>query len=289
MTKIKLWIVSKEDYLLLLAGAFLALVLRLLLRDYVSEDAEHFYLPWFDLMRSNGGFAALKIDFSNYSPLNLYFLLVSILLKDNFGVSRILAIKLIGIGFDFVAAYFVLKLINLRFKQRIVGILGGLTFLFLPTIFLNSGLWAQTDSTYTAFLFATVYGLLRKRYTLAMAAFGLAFAFKLQTIFLAPLLFLLVILGEIPLKSLLAAPAALFVTLLPAWAAGRPLGNLLGLYFGQMGHFPDLTMNAPNFYAFLDYSVSPEFSLAGIVLAAGVLLVCLAAVYKLRPKWRPKC
>ena len=284
MKKLSLWVLAKEDYLFLSLGALLALVLRLLLRDYVSQDADHFYLPWFEFLRSNGGFAALKLNFSNYSPLNLYFLLISVFLKDSFGVSRILAIKLIGIVFDFVAAYFVIKIINLKFKQRIVGFLGGLTFLFLPTVFINSGLWAQTDGTYTAFLFAAVYGLLRKRYNLALVAVGLAFAFKLQAIFLIPLLFLLVILSELPLKSLWFAPAALFATLLPAWAAGRPLVDLIAFYFGQMNSFPDLTMNAPTFYAFLDTSVNEYFSLAGIVLAAGVLLVCLSAVYKIRPK-----
>ena len=283
MKNIKAWIAANEDIGILGLGLALALALRLLLRDYLSQDADHFYLPWFDFMRNNGGFASLKFPFSNYSPLNLYFLLGSIFLKDTFGVSRLLAIKLIGIGFDFVGAYFVIKLINLKFRQRIIGYLGGLMFLFLPTVIINSGMWGQTDSTYTTFLFATAYGLLRKRPSLALAAFGLALAFKLQAVFLAPFLLLICILNELPFKSLLMTPAALFATLLPAWAAGRPLGDLLMVYFGQMDNFSYLNMNAPTFYALLDQAVYAEFSLAGIVLAAGVLLIVIAALYKLRP------
>ena len=64
--------------------------------------------------------------------------------------------------------------------------------LFAPTILLNSAFWGQSESTFTAFLLLCIYFLMAEPSNLACLAFGVTFAFKLQAIFLAPLLVALV-------------------------------------------------------------------------------------------------
>ena len=55
-------------------GIFLAVALRLSLFGFESGDHRIFLSSWYDSIVSNGGFSAFEYDFSNYSPLYLYFL-----------------------------------------------------------------------------------------------------------------------------------------------------------------------------------------------------------------------
>jgi len=53
---------------------------------------------------------------------------------------------------------------------------------------MNSGVWGQCDSIYATFCAASLVSLVRGRPWAASAWFGVAFAFKLQAIFLLPVL-----------------------------------------------------------------------------------------------------
>ena len=55
-------------------GIFLAMALRFSLFDFTSMDYQIFLRPWYEFIVSYGGLGALGYDFSNYSPLYLYFL-----------------------------------------------------------------------------------------------------------------------------------------------------------------------------------------------------------------------
>jgi hypothetical protein len=55
-------------------GILLAIALRLSLFDFTSADYHRFLSPWYDFIVNNGGFSALKYDFSNYTPPYLYLL-----------------------------------------------------------------------------------------------------------------------------------------------------------------------------------------------------------------------
>src|ERR1035438_1018447 len=65
--------------------------------------------------------------------------------------------------------------------------------LFLPTVVLNSSLWGQIDATYASLGLGGLYFVLRRRPWLACTFFGLALSFKLQVVFLFPVLLLLVL------------------------------------------------------------------------------------------------
>ena len=69
---------------------------------------------------------------------------------------------------------------------------------------------------------------------LACALFGLAFAFKLQAVFLLPVLVVVIIVNRHRLRALLAVPAAFFAALLPALIAGRGLLSQLAIYPAQI-------------------------------------------------------
>ena len=67
---------------------------------------------------------------------------------------------------------------------------------------------------------------------------------------------------------------------------GKPLGDILGVYFTQMGEYPRLTLNAPSVFQLLPYGTEETGPAAtlGIVAAAALVLVMLAVGLRLRDR-----
>lgn len=278
------WLFKSQDWLILAVGTILALVLRILLRGYVSGDAVTGFIPWFEFIKSQKGLPALAHGFSGYPPLYLYMLVIAYYANLVLDVHDLFAIKLIPIIFDFFAAFWVLKIVQIRFPTRAAAGLAALAYLFLPTVFINSSMWGQNDGIFIAFLLGMTYYLLKRRSIPAMIFFGLALSIKLQAIFVAPALAILLLLGELPFLTLLIPFLVYFVTLLPAWALGRPLGELLTLYVGQVTSFEQLTLNAPTAYALINPSVFYLFKVAGVILALALLMIGIWAIYRMHPR-----
>jgi len=162
----------------------LALLPRLWMLDFESGDYLGCLSPWYDYLVEHGRWTALGHDFSNYYVPYLSFLSLSTLLP----LPKLYAIKLISILFDYVAAWLVGRLVWHRYQSHAMALAGFAAVLFWPTVMLNSALWGQCDVIYTSALLAAFLSVLKQRLWGALAAFGLAVAFKPQAIFLAPFL-----------------------------------------------------------------------------------------------------
>ncbi|OGO65666.1 MAG: hypothetical protein A2030_00020 [Chloroflexi bacterium RBG_19FT_COMBO_50_10] len=173
---------------------------------------------------------------------------------------------------------------RLKYTQGPAPIFAYFAVLFAPTIVLNSALWGQCDSIFTAFLLMCVYFLLTDDGAYAGLAFGAALAFKLQAIFLAPLLLALVIKRRLAWKHLLWIPLVYLILIIPAWVAGCPLLELLKIYLDQSQAYPSLTLNAPTFYAWLPESLYTILYPAGVIWAVSLVFLYLLMVYKGRLK-----
>lgn len=263
------------DLAIWVVGIFLAVILRLSLFDFESEDYSIYLGPWYDFIVSNGGFDALEYEFSNYSSLYLYLLTSATYLP----LPKLYAIKLVSISFDFLLAFFVLLIVRLKYENRTVWAFSFFTTLFAPTVVINSALWGQSDATYTSMLVASIYFAIRRRPNLSLFFFSVALSFKLQAVFLFPLFIVLLLKRRVPTYSFLIIPATYVLSILPAWLAGRPLMGLLMTYLAQAGLYPDLTLNAPNLYQWLPNDPG-LFGRPGIILA--VSLVCLLCLVTYR-------
>src|SRR5215208_6705736 len=230
-------------------GLFLALALRLSLFYYESWDYLAFLSPWYDFIVSNGGFSALEYAFSDYSALYLYLLTLATYVP----LSKLYAIKLVSIAFDFLLALFVLLIVRLKYENRLVWVSSFLAALFAPTVFVNSAVWGQSDATYVSMLVASIYFAIQRRPNLSVFFFSVGLSFKLQAVFLFPLFIVLFLKRRVPIYSFLITPATYMVTLLPAWLAGRPLVELLMTYPAQAGQYTLLTQYAPNLYWWVPY------------------------------------
>lgn len=268
------WTARYEAAIILGIGLVLALWLRLALWPFETADYRDFFGPWYDHIRANGGFRALATLEANYTVPYLYLLVIPATLFPT--LPKLLAIKLIGISFDFVAGLLVYKLIRLRHPNGMLPLLATLLFFFSPTVVLNSALWGQVDIIYASGLLACLYYLQRQRPLPAIVAFSLAFSFKLQALFLLPLLIILLWRQHlVRWFHFLLIPLVYGVFNLPAWLAGRPLSALIFVYLGQANFYQDLTKNAPNLYQWLPNALYDLFYPAGLVfaLAAGGLFV----------------
>lgn len=207
-----------------------AIVLRVSLYNVQTSDYTVFLSSWYNFIKSNGGFAAFKSNFSNYNVPYLYLIALTTYLP----ISKLVAIKTLSILFDAVLAIFTYLILDLRYKHSYIPIIGVLVVLFAPTIFINSAAWGQADATYAAFCLGSLYFLLKDRPGWACTFFALAISFKLQAVFFAPVLLVLLVKRKLPLKYLILIPLVFLLLLVPAFIAGRSAVSLLSIYPAQV-------------------------------------------------------
>jgi Gpi18-like mannosyltransferase len=253
-----------------------AILLRILLFPFESSDYHQFLQGWYTALKANGGFAAVGMNIGDYMPTYLYLLAFFTYLP----VSGLTAIKLISSAADIILAVFVMKTVNLKFQNKTYGITTYAVILFLPSVFLNSAVWGQCDSIFTAALVACVYYLMLDHPRKTVFAFAIAFIFKLQAVFLAPLLILMLFKRKIKPDTFLIIPLVYFIASIPAVIMGRDFLDLLSVYFSQAGQYKMIAMFLPNLYTWLPEDTPGYISKAAVILAGALVLIALFYFYK---------
>ena len=261
-------------------GAFVAIsaaaiAFRLYLFDAVSNDYTTFLSDWLFKMRSLSGLEPITTPIGDYNMPYLYYLFV--VSKLNF--NDLYMIKLLSIVFDFVLALGAVKTVSLFTKNDFTLFSIFSTVLFVPTVFLNSAYWAQCDGIYVALSVWALYFALSKRPKTSMAFFALAFSFKIQTIFILPIIIFLLLKGKISLKHLAVFPIVFILTLLPSLLCGRSFYDTFSIYISQTSSYPYLTLNCPTFWALFPSSQFENFSSAALFLAGAACLAFGIYIY----------
>jgi Gpi18-like mannosyltransferase len=259
--------------------AVFAVYVRYSFRDFVTSDFTDYTSLWYAAVKSQG-FAAAGTAVSNYTPPYLYTLYATSIVFPH--LAPVMAVKIPSVVFDFVCAWFVYRVVRLKYADSRIPLFAATAVLLAPTVVCNSGLWGQADSIYTAMLLACVYFLMTGRAGYATLAFGVALSFKFQTMFLAPALCALWLKRVVPFWTLLLIPAVYTLAMVPAWLVGRPAAELASVYFSQSVTYHALTKNAPNLYAWL-----PE-RFYGVVVVAGVLLMVAVGCYYVWSVWKSR-
>ena len=111
----------------------------------------------------------------------------------------------------------------------------------------------------------------------ACVFFGLAISFKLQAIFVLPVVLWLLVRRRIPWYALLAIPAVYVLLDIPAVLAGASWSTALSVYLNQTDSYKQLTLGAANLYQLIPISGDATWvAHLGIGLAALVIVVFLA-------------
>ena len=248
---------------LLVGGVLAAVAVRLPWLPHESLDFVTNLTDWYDFLAANGRFAALRYDFAEYAPAYLTLLAGAVSFLPE--LPKVLAVKAVSLPFDFLLAFFAYRCVRPRYPDaKEIPVLAALAVLFAPTVLLNGALWGQADAIYTSFLVGGLSFLLAGRRRAAFALFGVAFGFKAQAVFLAPLLFWLLRKRSVALRDFGWSALAYFGTLLPSWFLGRPLGEMLSTYLRQGSVYRELTMDAANLWQWVPNDFYPFWPLGAL-------------------------
>lgn len=277
---------SIADLIIVVIGVALAILLRLSLLQFKSVDYLLYTKGWYNFIKANG-FHAFSQGFANYNLPYLYLLYVEARFFPD--MSPLIATKIPSLIADFISAWLAYRIVLIKYSDSILPIFGFFAVLFAPTVVLNSSFWGQADALYTCALLASIYLLILRRTTLSMIFYGASVSIKAQAIFFLPLLIALFLRKEIPWRDLLVIPIAAFLSIVPAWLAGRPLIDLLLIYPSQAGQYEQLSMHGPTLLSLIPNAglYFAYFYYAGIILAvlSGFLFVLM--VFKGQIKMTP--
>ena len=252
-------------------GLYMCLFLRLSLFDYVSPDYVSFLGPWSETMRGMTVRQALITPIGDYNMPYLYLLLI----LSRLPVYDLYGIKLISVLSDVFLALVLGRLAAETAKREGMVLLAFFGGLLAPTILLNSAYWGQCDGIYACFSLWGLYYGLKKRPAWSMVFFALAFSFKLQAVFILPVIAFLLGKEKLRLRDLIWFPAAFLAVMLPALLAGRSVPSTFGIYLNQTNSYPYLSLNAPSMWSLIPNDYFFRMDEASVLLAGIVTLLLL--------------
>lgn len=264
----------------------LAIGIRIYNFDYLSGDYWNFLRVWMTDIVTRGGLASLASSIGDYSVPYVFILTLLSYITTNW----LHGIKYVSVFFDVVMAigvgYWYYKNSPKKTSLKQDSLLIVLIVLFAPTVYMNSALWAQSDSIYTAFIIWSLVALSAQKYHTSFILYGIAFAFKLQSIFILPV-FILVIFFNKPTKIYLFGwiPVVYYTLSLPAIVAGRSLVDISLIYFRQTSTYGSMTMNMPNLYQWFPnrFDVFAPYAIALFILAmASIFFYFLHSHYRVK-------
>ena len=277
--KIKKFEIGFLDILLLVFATVFGCYIRYALRDVVAGDYKMFFEPWVATLReAGGGFKGLSAEFEYVDYTTPYLLILSFISICPL-FNTLILMKMVSIFFDFVAAIAVGFIVYDMTGKKQSGYMAYTVMLFVPTIVANSAMWAQCDIIFTSFVMLSLLYMLRDKPRISLIFYGVAFAFKLQTLFIAPLYLLLWVKKKMKIQHFLWLPIVYFIGIIPSWIAGKNLWELLTVYLFQANGEMDiykLSHKFPNVYQIIGTdSFLREYADAGIYFTLAVLMVLL--------------
>lgn len=269
-TKNKKWELS--DILLILGITVLSVLIRFEVKHFVSMDWEIFWGRWFEGLEEMG-FAFLGTDGYDYAPpFVLLMYLVSL-----FPVNPLTGFKVLVSIIDLASAAAAFLLVEELTKSRTKAVLAYAFFMICPVYLVNSTLWAQCDMAPMFWVILCMYYLVKEKPGKAMFFYGVAFAFKMQPVWILPMLLLLWVNKKIKFQHFLWIPICYLAGILPAWFAGRPFMDCVGIYFDQTTlELYTLGLKYPNiFYLIGTDQFLLEYHEAAMWLSLGIFMIVL--------------
>ncbi len=261
---------SKEKYTtaFFVVLFFVGIIVRIVLLPVEKADYLTFLVPWVNFIKTHGYENSLRYIFYDYTPSYIYFLI----LIAKSGLNPLFSIKLISFFFEFLLAFFVAKIVHIKYKTASSFISALSIISVLPTVILNASYLSQCDAIYSALVVGSLYFILVKKNLMAVFFLSLAFVFKMQTVFILPFYFVLMLRKQIKWHYFLLIPVIYILSILPAVYFGGPFKELAGVYFMQANKYKFLTLNFPNIYIFINNNFYDVFKNIGLITTTLITL-----------------
>lgn len=266
------------DILFVAALWIFALIIRIKLYPIISADYWGFLEEWMNKIKELGGFRSMGTKISNYSSSYMYLMCIV-----SGAENSMYALKTISVVFDYLASIAIFLIIHSITKSTRKSIIGMAILLLCPTVFIDSAYWCQCDIIYTCIILYALYFFFKGNSKICFIILGVAFSFKLQTVFILPFMLIMWLKNKtVKLIDFLYIPVVFALIQIPAWMMGRPFSELFGVYFDQSSYYPWGTLEYPNIYALLDETMqnmhhTPEITGAGTFVT--ILILGFLAYY----------
>lgn len=268
--------------LLVLCLVVASLLLRVHYFPQTNFDMTTFNLRWLRVIQQQSPRHYLGAQFTNYFPGYIYLLMATQVIPGLKTLDSLTVLKIIPVFFDYVAAGFVFLIIQQVVNKRWLACLAAIAFLFLPTVFLNSAYWGQVDVLYTLCILMGAYFLIKEKPVFSMLAFGLGFVFKLQTVFVLPVLLVLLMVRRYRWWHLVLLPLPLAGAFTPQFFFGYTLKDAYNLFYmltfgGGERAQSGMTLNCANLYSIIPLENTAmnkwiAFGITALALAGFIVL-----------------
>lgn len=246
-------------------AAFVVAVAMLPVVGPPQNDFAMFLLPWMEQIHERG-FASIAGDFSAYAPPYIYLLNIAALWEPFVGT--VAAIKLVSLPFVVGTAFGIGAIVSTL--KPSLGKTATAVAIVTPSLLVNAFAWGQADAVFTCFLVWFVAFAMRGQMVAAAILFGLALSFKVQAVFVGPLVLYLALSGQMRARDLALIPLTYAAMMLPAALAGRPWSELLTLYYSQAHYMSGLSFNTPSPWVYAELFIPYRTGMA-IGLGLGAL------------------
>ncbi len=270
--KFILFIEKHVSLIFFIVITLLAFYIRYVGRIFLSEDMNVFLLPWFEDMQINGGFRALGEQVGDYNVL--YQTIIA--LMTYLPLNPMTMYKSLSCGFDFLMALTAAFFVCGERKAPKFGVLFNVIYavmLFLPTVVLNSAYWGQCDSMYAYCIMASLILLYKDRYPASFLLLGLAFALKLQAVFVLPFyLGFYFVKKRFSLAMFLITLGSLWLSGIVAYLNGRELLAPFKVYMSQTDTYQSMYMCSRSFWLMFgnEYGDFGKYAILTTLAACGM-------------------
>jgi len=240
-----------EEYksmLFLLAITGISLYIRYTGIRFLSADMEYYFVQWYEILKERGGLPGLSRRVGDYNVL--YETIIA--LMTYIDMKAMYLFKMLFIGFDYILAFSVAVFACELRKEKIFSTTFQIVYaivVLLPTVVLNSAFWGQCDVIYTCFLILFLMFLYKEQWIKAFIVYGIALAFKFQTIFFIPFIIAYYFYKKKFSILLLAVSVSVFYVLSSAGVFfGRHPLEPFYIYLGQANVSTSMYLNVPSFW-----------------------------------------
>lgn len=277
---ILVWKSKCDIRLKIIASVLLTLtfLIRIFSAEYRSGDYLIFLEDWVAYYRERTFLEGLAGYVGNYSPP--YNLILQII--AHIPVRDLFLIKVVSYVFEMMAAVVIVKTVAyIKQEKPSYWLLG--VILMIPMFYIDSSFWAQCDAVYTFFLILALYFAVQKKSKSAFFTFGVAFAFKMQSLVVFPVV--LVILLSKPKENqekmmkwrdiYFAVIGYVAFTIFPVFF-GRSIENTFLVYLKQASTNEGIVGGAASYLSVLKYF--DIFNTKGFVLFQFLLVAVILSV-----------
>lgn len=251
---------------------FISMIFRIFFINIKSDDYLLFLNNWWNKINEYGGFNSLKYTIGDYPDSYMFLLCIGTSITKN----SLIFIKVLSAIFDiliFLFGYKIIKYFSKEDANKYSWIL-----ILLPGILVNSAILGQCDSIYTAFVLAFIYNILKNHNKLALSFLGIAISFKLQSLFIAPVILYLIATKKIKIYDLFFIILGFILPFIPTILIGKGLIENIKILMFQTSEYNYFVKSCPNIYSLflLNYKQINIFLKYSLAIIVGIIAIFIS-------------